>query len=273
MHPDLDCEFQNPHFINGCFFHVGRGWVRLVPGQPGHLGRSRIHVRPSRGCRHQRAGPVDAECLADPGHGPGTFQRRPGNSLYEANQPAGYGLGLRPAGRLCLLELHGLAGLERKNAPFNDWPAGGGAFAHGQHLSFADFYFLGWQRRRLFVCPINAVARARTVAAGPGCVVRSGRMVGHSPPKKCLRGMTGPAALFRIWGILTLPRFSPSPPPQEERAGVRFPQTKCSRFEPLNPAFSPFGRGEGVGGSVRVRPPDFRLSTLFCAPAMLFKPR
>ena len=49
----------------------------------------------------------------------------------------------------------------------------------------------------------------------------------------------------RIYGrprILT--SFSPSPPPREERAGVRRPIV--SRSNPLTPTLSSLGRGEGV---------------------------
>ena len=62
---------------------------------------------------------------------------------------------------------------------------------------------------------------------------------------------------------LTLPPFFSLSSPKEERAGVRSPLFPSSN--PLTPALSPLGRGEGVGAVPEMRPPP--LSTPWRAEA------
>jgi 6-phosphogluconolactonase len=67
------------------------------------------------------------------------------------------------------------------------------------------------------------------------------RIRGELPPDKAAE-----LATEEIRRAVSTALFSPSPPPTEERAGVRRPILSNSNSNPLAPTLSPLGRGEGV---------------------------
>src|SRR5450631_2173539 len=76
-------------------------------------------------------------------------------------------MGIWVAGGLCIFGLHRLGGLEWTSSAQHGRPACGGASHFGEHLSLADFHFVGPGRRwRLYLCPLHAQFGSRTVNIG-----------------------------------------------------------------------------------------------------------